>query len=76
MLVENYIHPETGEKIIVENNFKTYVSDDSKLKLLEEDIQKMNFMIKDKEKIISLYEFMLHNQNANSTIQEAVAIGS
>jgi hypothetical protein len=76
MLLENYVHPETGEIISVENPTKMYKSEESKLKLLEDDIEKMNFMIKDKEKIISLYEFMLHNQHPNSTIQEALATGS
>jgi hypothetical protein len=76
MLLENYIHAETGEMISAENPSKMYKSEESKLKLLEEDIEKMNFMIKDKEKIISLYEFMLHNQHPNSTIQEAMATGS
>jgi hypothetical protein len=47
-----------------------YVMENGKLKLLEEDLEKMQFVLKDKEKIISLYEFMLNNNTLSATIAE------
>lgn len=41
-----------------------YQVENLKLKNLEEDLEKMNIVVKDKDKIITLYEFMLHQQNA------------
>jgi hypothetical protein len=48
-----------------------YESENKKLKIMESDLEKLNTLIKDKEKIIGLYEFMLNNKNHASTISEA-----
>jgi hypothetical protein len=47
-----------------------YISDNKKLKLLESDLEKLNVVIKDKEKIIGLYEFMLNNNQQATTIAD------
>jgi len=47
-----------------------YISDNKKLKLLESDLEKLNVVIKDKEKIIGLYEFMLNTNQQSSTIAD------
>ncbi len=47
-----------------------YISDNKKLKNLESDLEKLNVVIKDKEKIIGLYEFMLNNNQQSSTIAD------
>lgn len=47
-----------------------YISDNKKLKLLESDLEKLNVVIKDKEKIIGLYEFMLNNNQQSTTIAD------
>ena len=47
-----------------------YISDNKKLKILESDLEKLNVVIKDKEKIIGLYEFMLNNNQQISTIAD------
>lgn len=52
-----------------------YMVENGKLKLLEEDLEKMQFVLKDKEKIISLYEFMINNNALSATIAET-ATGS
>lgn len=47
-----------------------YISDNKKLKVLESDLEKLNVVIRDKEKIIGLYEFMLNNNQQSSTIAD------
>jgi hypothetical protein len=50
-----------------------YESENKKLKNLESDMEKLSVVIKDKEKIISLYEFMLtNNNNSQNTIADAI----
>ncbi|MEN9701440.1 MAG: hypothetical protein RIR55_760 [Bacteroidota bacterium] len=73
----------TGEgQMILEDPLKTnhlqldefsfrYESENKKLKNMESDLEKLNTLIKDKEKIIGLYEFMLNNNNHASTISDA-----
>ena len=48
-----------------------YESENKKMKSLESDLEKLNTLVKDKEKIIGLYEFMLNNNNHASTIADA-----
>jgi hypothetical protein len=43
-----------------------YESENRKLKTLESDVENLHVVLKDKEKIISLYEFMLNNNNNRS----------
>jgi len=53
------------------NQFSSkYMMKSGKLKILEEDLEKMQYVIKDKEKIISLYEFMLNNHSLSATIAD------
>ena len=49
-----------------------YETENKKLKTLEVDVEKLHVAIKDKEKIISLYEFMLNNSGKQNTIADAV----
>ncbi|MFM6994333.1 MAG: hypothetical protein ACKOWO_04350, partial [Sediminibacterium sp.] len=44
-----------------------YEVENIKLQNLQEDVEQLNTVIKDKEKIISLYEFMLHQQPIATT---------
>jgi hypothetical protein len=48
-----------------------YESENKKIKTMESDLEKLNTLIKDKEKIIGLYEFMLNTNNHASTISDA-----
>lgn len=48
-----------------------YESENKKLKSMESDLDKLNTLVKDKEKIIGLYEFMLNNNNHATTIADA-----
>ncbi len=50
-----------------------FETENKKLKNLESDMEKLSVVIKDKEKIITLYEFMLTNNNNNqNTIADAI----
>lgn len=48
-----------------------YEAHNTKLKTLEEDLEKMIYRIRDKDKIIGLYEFMLNNKNHATTVGES-----
>jgi hypothetical protein len=60
----------TGSISNIEDYPMRYISDNKKLKLLESDLEKLNVVIKDKEKIIGLYEFMLNNNQQATTIAD------
>jgi hypothetical protein len=47
-----------------------YEAEAKKLKGLEDNLEQMNVVVKDKEKIISLYEFMLNNNPVIATSQQ------
>jgi hypothetical protein len=47
-----------------------YETENRKLKLLESDVEKLSVLVKDKDKIIGLYEFMLNGNNKSSTIAD------
>jgi hypothetical protein len=47
-----------------------YESENKKLKNLELDLEKLNDTIKDKDKIIGLYEFMMNNHPISTSIAE------
>jgi hypothetical protein len=47
-----------------------YEAHNTKLKTLEEDLERMTYRIRDKDKIIGLYEFMLNNKNHASIVGE------
>ena len=71
MICENWVEDHAHAGQFASN----YMMENGKLKLLEEDLEKMQFVLKDKEKIISLYEFMLNNNTLSATIAET-ATGS
>ncbi len=48
-----------------------YASENKRLKSLESDMEKLGTVLKDKEKIIGLYEFMLNGNNKSGTIADA-----
>jgi hypothetical protein len=48
-----------------------YESESKRMKILEADIDKLTTVLKDKEKIIGLYEFMLNGSNHSSTVFDA-----
>lgn len=47
-----------------------YESENRKLKSLASDLENLNVVLKDKEKIIGLYEFMLNGNHKASTIAD------
>ena len=51
-----------------------YETESKKFKILEDDLEKLNIVVKDKEKIISLYEFMINNNSVSSQSQAANVI--
>jgi hypothetical protein len=55
----------------VEEFTNRYTSETKRVKTLEDDIEKLNFVMKDKDKLISLYEFMFH-ANAPKAVTEVV----
>lgn len=48
-----------------------YESESKRMKMLEADLEKLSTVLKDKEKIIGLYEFMLNGSNHSSTVFDA-----
>lgn len=69
MIHENWINNQPGN-LNLEQFSSSYMMENGKMKILEEDMVKMQFVLKDKEKIISLYEFMLNNNTLSSAIAE------
>lgn len=61
------------DQIILEDFTNKYTSENKKLKKLEYDFDKLQNSLSDKEKIISLYEFMLNGNppitNSNSVVK-------
>ena len=55
----------------VEEFTNRYSNETRKLKTLEDDIEKLHFVMKDKDKLISLYEFMF-NANASKVQSDVV----
>ncbi len=61
--------PSAAQSIL--NEFPVrYESENKKLKSLEMDVEKLQFTIKDKDKIIGLYEFMMNNHPISTSIAE------
>jgi len=60
-----------SHQVLKVNEFSNrYESENRKLKNLESDVEKLNFVLKDKDKIIGLYEFMLNGNNKLGTIAD------
>ena len=64
-------YPVSKQQIIEDYTIK-YSTDNKKLKLLENDFDKLQIALKDKEKIIGLYEFMLNGNPPISTSSSVV----
>ena len=62
---------ETIPNPIVDEFAVQYVSENKKLKGLESNLAQLSTHIKDKDKIIGLYEFMLNNQNHAGSIGDS-----
>ena len=60
MLKEDVQQNENINEIILEEFTNKYTSENKKLKKLENDFDKLQTSLSDKEKIIGLYEFMLN----------------
>jgi hypothetical protein len=53
----------TGEFMRVDEYLNKYEVESKKIKNLEQDVEKLQVVIKDKDKIISLYEVIANNKN-------------
>jgi hypothetical protein len=60
MLKEEMLHNEHIDNSIIEDFTNKYTNENKKLKKLENDFDKLQTSLSDKEKIIGLYEFMLN----------------
>ena len=60
MLKEEMLHNEQIDNSIIEDFTNKYTNENKKLKKLENDFDKLQTTLSDKEKIIGLYEFMLN----------------
>ena len=60
MLKEEMLHNEQIDNSIIEDFTNKYTNENKKLKKLENDFDKLQTSLSDKEKIIGLYEFMLN----------------
>jgi hypothetical protein len=58
--------PEQLHAMQVDEFTMKYETENIKLKSLESNVENLHIVLKDKEKIISLYEFMLNNNNNRS----------
>ena len=60
MLKEEMLHSQQVDNSILEDFTNKYTNENKKLKKLENDFDKLQTSLSDKEKIIGLYEFMLN----------------
>jgi hypothetical protein len=60
MLKEEMLHSQQIDNSILEDFTNKYTNENKKLKKLENDYNKLQTSLSDKEKIIGLYEFMLN----------------
>jgi len=60
MLKEEMLHNQQIDNSILEDFTNKYTNENKKLKKLENDFNKLQTSLSDKEKIIGLYEFMLN----------------
>ena len=71
MLKEAYQQSSQIDEIILEDFTNKYTRENKKLKKLENDFDKLQTSLSDKEKIIGLYEFML---NGNPSITSSSVV--
>jgi hypothetical protein len=60
MLKEEILHSQKTDNSILEDFTNKYANENKKLKKLENEFDKLQTSLSDKEKIIGLYEFMLN----------------
>ena len=73
MLKEDMLHSQKIDNSILEDFTNKYTNENKKLKKLENDFDKLQTSLSDKEKIIGLYEFML-NGNPPITISSSSVV--
>jgi hypothetical protein len=73
MLKEAMLHSQQIDNSILEDFTNKYTNENKKLKKLENDFDKLQTSLSDKEKIIGLYEFML-NGNPPITISSSSVV--
>jgi hypothetical protein len=73
MLKEDMLHSQKIDNSILEDFTNKYTNENKKLKKLENDFDKLQTSLSDKEKIIGLYEFML-NGNPPITITSSSVV--
>lgn len=71
MIVDDGSRPTTNHPNVVEDFTSRYTTENKKMKLLENDFDKLQIALRDKEKIIGLYEFML---NGNPPISSSTSV--
>lgn len=71
MIVEAGSRPHSNHPNVVEDFTNRYTTENKKMKLLENDFDKLQIALRDKEKIIGLYEFML---NGNPPISSSTSV--
>ncbi len=71
MIVPESGRPQVNHSNVVEDFTNRYSTENKKMKLLENDFDKLQTALRDKEKIIGLYEFML---NGNPPISSSTSV--
>jgi hypothetical protein len=71
MIVEDSGRSHANHPNVVEDFTSRYTTENKKMKLLENDFDKLQIALRDKEKIIGLYEFML---NGNPPISSSTSV--
>jgi hypothetical protein len=73
MLKEDFIETPVNTSNIVEDFTNRYTTENKRLKSLENDFDKLQTALRDKEKIIGLYEFMLNGNPPISSSRSVVS---
>jgi hypothetical protein len=71
MILKESRVPHVSQSNVVEDISSRYTTENKKMKLLENDFDKLQIALRDKEKIIGLYEFML---NGNPPISNSTSV--
>ncbi len=62
MIAPYDVYQNTGQAMQVDEYISRYEAENKKMKNLESDLEKLQIVIKDKDKIISLYEVIANNK--------------
>jgi hypothetical protein len=74
MLKEAMLHGQQIDNSILEDFTNKYTNENKKLKKLENDFDKLQTSLSDKEKIIGLYEFMLNGNPPITNISSSSVV--